>query len=233
LQAILFDLDDTLYPEREFVLSGFRAVAAWGECELGIPGNASMSELTRLYEEGIRLNTFDRWLAIHHLGSSVPVADLVRVYREHTPTLHPFPDTIRILESLRDHYRLGLLTDGYQAVQEKKIAALGIAHFFNAITYSDTLGRNGWKPNPRPFQVTMRALGVKPREAVYVGDNPIKDFLGARNAAMWSIRVRREGCEHTHVACPSPAHEPHCSIDSLEELFAALEKVEHVNAGKT
>lgn len=229
LQAVLFDLDDTLYPEREFVLSGFRAVASWSERRFGIPADTSLPQLTRLYEDGIRFKTFDMWLAAHHSGTSVPIADLVRVYREHTPVLHPFPDTMRTLETLRGRYRLGLLTDGVRAVQEKKVAALGIARYFQTITYSDALGRDAWKPSPTPYRATLQALQVEPEAAVYVGDNPAKDFLGARRAGMRSIRIRRLQCEHTDAEYPSQDHVPDCSIVTLDELPAALHRMEQMN----
>ena len=64
-QAIVFDLDDTLYPERAYVLSGFRAVAAWAAGELGLPVTQGFAELRRLFDDGVRGDTFNRWLESH------------------------------------------------------------------------------------------------------------------------------------------------------------------------
>ena len=48
--VLVFDLDDTLYPERQFALSGFSAASTWAEAELGIAGLAA--EMTRLLDGG-------------------------------------------------------------------------------------------------------------------------------------------------------------------------------------
>ncbi len=57
LRAVVFDLDDTLYPERAYVLSGFHAVAAWAEEQLKIPRRLGFAELRQLFEDGVRGNT--------------------------------------------------------------------------------------------------------------------------------------------------------------------------------
>src|ERR671925_897316 len=105
-RAAVFDLDDTLYPEKDFVLSGFRAVAAWAGAELSIPENDGYHELVRLHDVGVRGDTFDRWLASYGFPASV-ASTLVDVYRGHRPTLRPFPEIAEMLASLRGRFLLG------------------------------------------------------------------------------------------------------------------------------
>ncbi len=81
-KAIVLDLDDTLYPEKEFVLSGFRAVSAWAELNLGINRNIGEKELIDYYENGIRGDTFNRWLASYNLLSDDVVEKMINVYRD-------------------------------------------------------------------------------------------------------------------------------------------------------
>lgn len=217
-QAIVFDLDDTLYPERDYVFSGFRAVAAWAEAQLGIPAGQGVAELRYLFEQGVRGDTFNRWLAAHDLGPDSLVPQLVQVYREHEPRLVPFPEVPQLLASLHRRYGLGLLSDGYLPVQQRKLAALGLAHHFDAVVFSDEWGRAAWKPSIKPFQAVLQRLAVDAENSVYVADNPAKDFLGARQVGTFTIWVRWSGGEYTHLDPPSPQHAPHLTLTSLLEL---------------
>ena len=232
LQAILFDLDDTLYPEREYVLSGFRAVADWAEHHLGIPSQRGCEQLTELFERGVRGNTFDRWLSGYGLNDPEKVADLVRVYRDHEPHIRLFPDAVDVLPKLHKEYRLGLVSDGYHEVQRRKIASLAIENYFDVIVLSDSLGRNFWKPSPKPFHVALAKLGINAEDAVYVGDNPEKDFLGARHAGLRSVRIKRPNCEHTQDSPATPEHMPDVTIESLDDLWMALDNIERIQTGQ-
>jgi putative hydrolase of the HAD superfamily len=222
LDAVVFDLDDTLYPEADYVLSGFRAVAEWAELHLGIPARKGFRELKSLFDQGVRGDTFDRWLDSHHRDSAGLVRELVQVYRGHEPRLAPFPAVPELLASLGRRLRLGLLSDGYLAAQRRKLIALDIAHHFDVIVFTDEWGREFWKPSPRGYQVALRQLHVAAHEAAYVGDNPLKDFAGARHVGMHTIWVRRPGGEYSHLEPPSGSHRADMVITALDQLEQAL-----------
>ncbi|MBM4429703.1 MAG: HAD family hydrolase [Chloroflexi bacterium] len=222
LPAVVFDLDDTLYPERAYVLSGFRAVAAWVEKHLGIPANQGFAELCQLFNDGVRGNTFNCWLENHGLSSDSWVPQMVRIYQEHNPHITPYPEVPDLLQRLRSRYRLGLVSDGYAQVQKRKLAALGLTDYFNVLVFSDEWGREAWKPNPRPFEVVLEELGVTGSEAVYVADNPTKDFLGARQVGMWTVRIRYPEGLYSHLEPPSAEHAPNAEIETLSGLETAL-----------
>ena len=224
-QAVIFDLDDTLYPEREYVLSGFRAVAQWAAEHAGIHAGEGYAGLHALFEQGVRGDTFNRWAAMHGHDPAVLVPAYVRVYREHQPALTPFDGIPELLVALRAHYRLGLLSDGYLDVQRRKLAGLQLAEYFDAIMFSDELGRAAWKPSPQPFEEVARRLGIAPSAAVYVADNPAKDFLGARRAGMASIWLHRPGGEYTSLAPATPDHMPDLTVTTLADLEKMV--VEH------
>ncbi len=101
LHAIIFDLDDTLYPECEYVRSGFRAVAAWIETNLGIPQNVVMQEFLQLFAEGKRGNIFDLWLSSRGIDPTLWVPQMVKIYREHRPCITPYKDVLTLLPRLR------------------------------------------------------------------------------------------------------------------------------------
>jgi putative hydrolase of the HAD superfamily len=228
LQAIVFDLDDTLYSERDFVLSGFQAVANWASVNLGISPEQGYATLANLYHQGVRNNTFNQWLALHELDddkhqSLQPqlVANLLDIYRQHAPTISPFPDAIDLLATLAQSYKIGLVSDGYLEVQQRKWLALGLDTFFDAVVFSDKLGRENWKPSTAPFK-----LNIAPEFSVYIGDNPRKDFFGARQLGMYTIQIQRTDSEYGHLEPPELDYHPDVKIDSLADVLMAIENLD-------
>jgi putative hydrolase of the HAD superfamily len=225
-RAIVFDLDDTLYPERDYVLSGFRAVAAWAEPNLGILAEQGFAEMQALLDQGVRGEIFNRWLERHSLLDGGSVAHLVELYRQHEPKISLFPEVTGLLSSLRTQYYLGLVTDGYREVQQRKLAALNLAGYFDAVVFADEWGLEAWKPSPVPFYAVLERLGhLSPAESVYVADNPTKDFLGARRVGMATVWVRRPTGFYANQEPADLEHQPDIRVTSLDELSPALRRL--------
>jgi len=222
-QAVIFDLDDTLYPERDYVLSGFRAVSLWAEAHWGISAAEGFAELQELLDQGVRGNTFDRWLASHQIPVNGAIQELVHIYRNHQPTLTPFPEVPELLSSLKNACRLGLLSDGYLEVQKRKLCALDLAHYFDAIVFSDEWGREAWKPSLKPFKEILARLRTDAGVSTYVGDNSTKDFLGARQVGMYTIWVKRPEGFYASLQPPTANHAPDFTLESLVELKPFLD----------
>jgi putative hydrolase of the HAD superfamily len=232
LQAIVFDLDDTLYSERDFVLSGFQAVARWAAANLGISQELGYATLANLYHQGVRNNTFNQWLALHELDGEKQqteqpelVTNLLDIYRQHAPTISPFPDAIDLLTTLAQSYKIGLVSDGYLEVQQRKWLALGLDTFFDAVVFSDKLGRENWKPSTAPFKLVLEQLNISPACSVYIGDNPRKDFLGARQLGMYTIQIQRTDSEYGHLEPPGVDYHPHLKLDSLAQVSMAIDNL--------
>jgi putative hydrolase of the HAD superfamily len=222
LKAIVFDLDDTLYAERDYVLSGFRAVSRWVQSRLGISEHDAFIEFRRSFDAGARSDTFDRWLVGRGFADNGLVAQMVTVYRDHVPEISPTPGTEEILKRLRSQYRLGLLSDGDLSVQRGKLRQLGLSDLFDAVLFTAECGPGDSKPSVRPFEIMLRRLAVPGRDSVYVADNPAKDFLGARRAAMHTIRIRAQNGIYGHL---EPAYDDHAADDEIgrvAELEACL-----------
>lgn len=225
IRALVFDLDDTLFPEPQFVHSGFAAVDAWLRKEKAITG--FMEPASAEFGSGARGDIFNR--ALRSLGLADDpqlVGQMVEVYRNHNPQISLFPDAEWALDYFARTCQLGLLTDGYLQVQQRKVAALSIAPRFAAIVYSDAFGRHGWKPSPLPYEEITKQLCCAPSECAYVGDNPTKDFVTARRLNWFTVRVRRPGGEH-FAAQLDKEHEADSEIGSLLELKPALENGRH------
>jgi putative hydrolase of the HAD superfamily len=217
-QAVVFDLDDTIYPEQAFVSSGFRSVASWLASRYGIPEGITFSELHGLFRSGVRGNTFDLWAVQHNLQDEGIVAQLVAVYREHTPLIEPFPEAVMLLQELHNQVKTALVTDGPLAVQQRKLQSLGIGHFFDAVVFSDAWGREAWKPSTIPYLHALATLKVDPQNAVYIGDNSKKDFLGARRAGMHSIKLCYAQGEYAGCEPATPDHAPDFSVPDFGAL---------------
>jgi len=221
--VVVFDLDDTLYAERTFALSGFAAVDRWLQQEHSLAGFDA--EAGRLFAAGLRGTIFDAALRrLGHEAAPELVDRLVGIYRGHVPSIALEPDARWALDHFRGRCRLGLITDGWAGTQRLKIGALGIASEFDCIVCTDELGRENWKPSPRPFRLLMERLGCAGGQCVYVGDNPAKDFI-APNALGWlTVRIRRAGGEYAGAHAGDPrTGDAHHTVHSLREIPALLE----------
>src|SRR5262249_40696416 len=126
IRAVLFDLDDTLYCESDFVRSGFAAVAN----ELTSRGVGRTAELCRLLESLHFTEGRERVLNKLACRLGFPeawVPQLVECYRAHVPKLTLAPDAAGALARLRGRCKLGCVTDGWAATQRRKIEALQLS----------------------------------------------------------------------------------------------------------
>jgi putative hydrolase of the HAD superfamily len=226
LSAIIFDLDDTLFPERSFVLGGFEAAAKHAASLAPIDAQLLLAQLHQLFENGVRGNTFQ--IALDLLGQHNHALEqaMVAAYRNHAPQIKAFPEVTPTLSRLHGKYQIGLVSDGFLSVQQRKFQALGLADFFDTVVFSDEFGRDHWKPSTKPFEVALERLMLNRADrAVYVADNVTKDFWGARRLGIHTIRIRRESGEYAAAQAPSDAHQPDLEICDLTELESAVDRL--------
>ena len=224
--AVLFDLDDTLYEQSQWLDGAWRAVAGVGAP--GIDESALLETLRLVAAEGSdRGGIIDRALA--RLGrADVPVAPFVEAFRRFQPSkLTPYPGVDECLAALAAVVPLGLVTDGDPVLQASKLDALGLAHRFSVVVYSDELGgRAARKPAAAPFAAALTELGVAAHAAVYVGDRPDKDVAGAIAAGMRAVRV----LTGEYRGAPNDP-EPWLTVGGVAELAAALGPVLGIGPG--
>src|ERR1700685_30939 len=197
----VFDVDDTLYLERDYVRSGFHAAGVWAEKELGVPDFSERA--LREFQCGARGDIFDRVLASYGLSDIVAVGQLVHAYRSHVPSLTLLPDASQCLSVLRPHCHLAIITDGAVDSQQNKVHALGLTQKVDLIVLTGEWGAEFSKPNPRSFEYVQQQLTVSPDYCIYVGDNPSKDFVTPRGLGWRTVRVRREGGLHFRSDAPA------------------------------
>ena len=190
IDAVLFDLDDTLFDQRHWLAGAWRVVAAVGEGH-GFDVAAFHAALVDIAAEGsARGGIIDRALA--RVGArALDVGPFVDAFKSHRPRRLPlYPGVHETLDQLRRLVPLGLVTDGDPGIQRSKLAALELDDTFDVVVLSDELGRDRRKPHAAPFQAALAGLGVEAARAVFVGDRPDKDVGGAQAAGLFAVRVR-------------------------------------------
>lgn len=225
--VVALDLDDTLYPEAQYVVSGRKAVSRLVESmELTDACNA-----LRLMETAVAqgLNPFDA--LADDLTASIPdreafIAACVQTYRFHAPQIAPYPDAAALLRRLNESgTRMVIITDGSVKRQMAKIKALGIERFFapQDIFISEAIGSD--KTGITPWQMPVRRY-PNARRFIYIGDNPAKDFL-MPNRLGWITVGRLDNGENIHpqtAGCAPQAQPQHWTRDfnDIERLWQTI-----------
>ncbi len=221
VRAVVFDLDDTLYPEVDYVRSGFRCIAHHlTEGEWTAEGIFEL--LWSAFDQGPKDRVFNT--VLEQLGrddNSKAIAGLVKLYREHRPQLQPAPETIETLDRLKQDYRLGLLSDGFLPAQQLKVEALGLEKWLDKIIFTEQLGREFWKPATKAFEMMSDALGCPPESCVYVADNVSKDFVGPNKLDWQSVRLINNNQVHSDLE-PASDGQPGFVIRELSKLISLL-----------
>jgi len=218
-RAILFDLDDTLYPLERFVMSGFRAVAAAVDARWGVPRAAALETLVSAAASarGRELQV----LAERHGLAATVVPELVDVIRRHVPELRLPELSLAVLGVLRRDWRLGIVTNGQPDIQARKVRALGLHRLVDIVVYAHGVGSGAGKPDAAPFLEACRELGVTAASTVFVGDDPDCDIAGADAVGMHTIwlpaRVAPQGAR--------PAERAEVIVASLADVPAAATRL--------
>lgn len=179
IKGVVFDLDDTLYSEKQYVRSGFRAVARLLES-----GEAE-EKLWEYFLEG--KSAIDELL--NELGQQEKKAQCLHAYREHMPEIELYEGVGELIQRLKEEEILvGIITDGRVEGQKNKLAALGLDRLITDVIITDALGGVRFrKPNDIAFRIMQCRWGIPFEEMVYIGDNPNKDFQAPKQLGMRSI----------------------------------------------
>lgn len=221
--VVVFDLDDTLYLERDFVRSGYAAVAGWMRQRFGMSDFAERAALE--FERGDRVHVFDAVLAGYDLLRQPGlVATLVSLYRCHQPDIALAPDAAAWLSRHRHQRPLAIITDGPAVTQTNKLRALGLeGGGITPLVCTGQWGREYWKPHPRGFEHVAAHFQRPGAAFVYVADNPAKDFIAPRALGWRTVQIVRPGAIHAGraVADAVAADTIITSLDALDDWLIA------------
>jgi putative hydrolase of the HAD superfamily len=216
-RGLVFDLDETLYRERRFALSGYRAVAGVVEQEFGVRRGEAFGVLALALRRGRRSLAFQDLSDRYALPSSC-IASWLAVYRAHVPAIRLRPSLNATLEALRSTWRTAVLTNGLPGVQAAKVHALGLDRLVDVVVYADEFGG---KPGPEAFLEVVARLGTEPMRTVMAGDDEANDIEGARRLGMKTVLVdrrRRDSAQRTAMRADA-------TVRVAEEVPAAAERL--------
>lgn len=169
IELVIFDLDDTLYSEKDYVRSGYIAAA---------PDKAD--DLWQAFLDGTP--AFDVVMPERK-------KEALAIYRNHIPNIELYSGVRDMLNRIKESGKhLAMITDGRPEGQRAKIHALGIEPLFDEIIITDELGGVEYrKPNAVAFELMHEKFEVPYEKMVYIGDNPKKDFIAPEKLGMRAI----------------------------------------------
>lgn len=189
IRAFIFDLDYVLYDESLYYFAVFE----------------NMCSFLKLSKD--KLVMMQRYYLEERIESKDILGDILRALSLYTPELQekffefykstykPLPlyeDAKEVVSILRTKsHKLGIITNGVVEAQKSKVRCLEIEKVFDEILYAREFGKEFEKPHTKPYMEICRKLNVNPFECIYVGDNPLTDFKGARKAGFTTIRLVR------------------------------------------
>lgn len=222
IKAVLFDLDDTLWPIVPVIERAENILFAWlAEHAPALTRQFTIESLRArrqalmatdpVYQLDLRrLRHAGLTEAFLSVGEDIALVDqAMAVFSRARNEVTPFDDVLPVLERLRGIVPLGSVSNGVADLE-----AIGLAHYFRASVAAHRVGRA--KPDAAIFHAACHAIGVAPQEAVYVGDDPLLDVQGAQNAGMYAAWINRPELEPARVL---PEHvRPDAICNTLFEL---------------
>lgn len=155
-----------------------------------------------------------RTLLDFKIGSEPLARKMSEAFLERLPDKqHLFPYTLEILQYLKAKgYKLHLITNGFEAVQWRKLRSSGLEGYFEEVITSERSG--SIKPQKAIFEFALSLTGAGLKESIMIGDNQDADIQGALNMGMDCIFVNHIGAV--------PVVGPTYSITHLKELEGIL-----------
>lgn len=189
-KAIVFDLDNTLINRKKMLEKFSTQFLDKHFSKASVIERSRMLEVIRIADRDGYVDKRDLFVELSETLSweTKPILDelLTYWYDQFPKCAEPMEGVYQVLDEIKDRQvKLGLITNGLISVQNCKIDQVKIRHYFDVIMVSEEMGIN--KPDTRIFHTTLQRLEVDPCDAIYVGDHPINDIQGSRNAGMHSV----------------------------------------------
>ena len=194
IQAIIFDLDNTLLDfikMKQFAVKA--AITAMNEAGLNVDEEKAYQDIFDLYVNKGWENqqVFDDYLnqTIGEVSNKILAAGIVNYRRAREATLLVYPNVNKtLIELIKMEIKLAVVSDAPSREAWMRLYYLNLHHVFDPVlTFDDTGVR---KPSPKPFQMALDYLKVKPEEALMIGDWPERDVVGAKQIGIKTIFAR-------------------------------------------
>ncbi len=221
---VFFDLDHTLWDFEKNSALTFKKILTENSIdvdlkdflEVYVPTNLAYWKLYRdgqVTKEELRYQRLRLTFDSLKYRVSVELINLLAIqYIEHLSTFnYLFPHTIDVLEYLKPKYKLHIITNGFQEIQEKKMQNSNIHGYFDQIVNSEMAGVK--KPNPLIFELALKSAKVRPEKSIMIGDNLEADIQGAKAVGFHTLHFNAHN---------DPQHEYCDMIHDLREIKTYL-----------
>jgi putative hydrolase of the HAD superfamily len=232
VQAVLFDLDDTLFDHHACARAALAAVHAAHACFSCMPFDDFERHHARFLEElhvevvegrlGIdaaREERFRRLFA--SVGVSADEATMQATaasYRERYLSARKAIDgAAALLPHVRRRARVAIVSNNLLDEQQQKLRHCGLDRHIDALIVSEEVGVS--KPHPRIFEVALDRVGVSAQDAVMIGDSWSADVAGALAAGIRPIWFNRH--RQPRPDSDAPVTELH-ALEPVEPVLAAV-----------
>lgn len=227
IQAVIFDLDDTLFDHYHSVRAGLVAVQkAYPDLQ-----QRTLDDLTHTYVdlvESLHIKVLQGLLTLdqariqriqsffRNYGHTIPVDEAqtcANLYRgAYQAARQTVPGAITLLEHLRTHVKIGIITNNASFEQREKLDFCKLTSLIDVVVISEEVGVI--KPNPAIFFIALDRLACSGSETVMVGDAWNTDILGAYGVGIKPIWLNRFGsiCPDPSIATTITAFEPTAEI---------------------
>lgn len=186
VNGVIFDLDDTLYSEKQYIKSGYKKVGEYlGRLD-------AEGRLWELFEEG--KPAIDIYLK--EINETHKKKECIDIYREQMPQISLYDGVEELISMLKKrNIRVGIITDGRPKGQRNKLKALGLDDMIKDIIITDELGGAQFrKPCDIAFRIMQNRWRLPYEQIVYIGDNPQKDFQACKQLGMrWIYFKNQDG----------------------------------------
>ncbi|VDN49122.1 2-haloalkanoic acid dehalogenase [Petrocella atlantisensis] len=215
-QTMLFDLDDTLLDRDKAVDRMFSIILENCYGEVRESAKSDMLQKFKEYDNGggysNKVEIFESFFNVFPPKYRLQGNNIMDFWNNNFPSCFSLKqNTINIVNSIKVHVKVGIITNGITQRQKEKIVNTNLDRCFDIIIISDEVGYS--KPDKRIFKLALNKLDVQPETALFVGDNIEKDIGGCQNANINGIWFNpRKVINDTMI-------KPYAEISSLEELL--------------
>ncbi|MFC0349217.1 HAD family hydrolase [Undibacterium danionis] len=225
IKALIFDLDDTLWPVAPVISQAEASLHAWMSTQVpSVVAQYSIDALRERRQALIPTNprfSYDLWALRHTLlqqvfsehGVDGSLADeAMQIFSEARNRVNFFDDVMPALDALKQRYILGSISNGFA-----DITAIGLSQYFSVSVAAHQFGCA--KPDPKIFLAVIDYLKLSPGELMYIGDDLRLDVQGAQQVGMSATWLNRRGItlENTGLNV-----KPDLIVKDLQELLREL-----------
>lgn len=213
MTVIVFDLDDTLYEEIDFVKSGFDKVSKFLFKNYHISKDECYQNMINELGKG-RGKIFDNTLKKYNIFTQKLLRQCISIYRLHKPKICLFDDAEKCLKQFNT-FPMYIVTDGNKIVQKNKLQALKLEKIVKFSFITSNYGLKNSKPSTYCFLKICKLENTSPENIVYIGDDPSKDFVEIKKIGFKTIRVLTGKFKNKKY---SNYYDADLTIKSLKEL---------------